>query len=50
LGASIAVFKGYTVLLVGRGRAIGDLEKPSLTEGTAALIRLAARRIRGSSA
>ena len=30
--------------------AIADLEKLSLTEGTASLIRLAARRIRGSSA
>ena len=30
--------------------ATADLEKLSLTEGTAALIRLAARRIRGSSA
>jgi ADP-ribose pyrophosphatase YjhB (NUDIX family) len=30
--------------------AIGDLEKLGLTEGTATLIRLAARRIRGSSA
>jgi ADP-ribose pyrophosphatase YjhB (NUDIX family) len=29
---------------------IADLEKLSLTEGTASLIRLAARRIRGSSA
>jgi hypothetical protein len=32
LGASIAVFKGDTVLLVVRGRTIGDLEKSSLTE------------------
>ena len=31
MGASIAVFKGDTVLLVERGRAIADLEKPSLT-------------------
>ena len=30
--------------------ALNDLEKLSLTEGTAALIRLAARRIRASSA
>ena len=30
--------------------AIADLEKLSLTEGTASLIRLAARRIRGSRA
>ena len=30
--------------------AIADLEKLSLTEGTASLIRLAARRMRGSSA
>ena len=30
--------------------AIADLEELSLTEGTASLIRLAARRIRGSSA